>query len=48
MASCESIIRIFDAPMVFEQPATCDRSVVDIPDAMVDVCEADVLANADV
>jgi hypothetical protein len=44
--SCESTIGIFDAQVAFEQPAECERAEGDIPDAIVDVLEADIFANA--
>jgi hypothetical protein len=46
--SCGSSIGIFDAHVSFEQPAECERSEVDILDALVDVLEADIFPNAGV
>ena len=45
--SCEFPISIFDAHESCEQPAECERSEGDMPDAIVDVLEADIFANAD-
>jgi hypothetical protein len=45
--SCESTIGIFDAQMAFEPPPECERAAVDIPDAIIDVFEADICSDAD-
>jgi hypothetical protein len=46
--SCESPRGIFEAHVSFEQPAACAGSEGDIPDAIVDVLEAEVFAHAGV
>jgi hypothetical protein len=46
--SCASPIDIFEAHVSFEQPAACERSKGDMPDAIVDVLEADIFACAGV
>jgi hypothetical protein len=40
--SCKSPIGLCDAPMAFEQPTACEEPERDMPDAIVDVLEADI------
>jgi hypothetical protein len=46
--SFQSTVDIFDAHVSFEEPAACEGSAGDIPDAIVDVLEADIGLNAGV
>jgi hypothetical protein len=46
--SFQSTGDIFDAHVSFEEPAEFERAEVDIPDAIVDLLEADIFANAGV
>src|SRR3989442_10793263 len=43
----QSAIRVFDPHMALEQAPELERSVVDIPDPIVDLLQAHVLTNAD-
>jgi hypothetical protein len=46
VVSLQSSVGIHDAHVTFEQTAEFWRSEIDIPDAVVDLFKADVLANA--
>jgi hypothetical protein len=45
-ASFQSPIGIFEAHVAFERPAKWERAEGDMPDASVDVLEADIFAKA--
>jgi hypothetical protein len=45
-ASCESTLERCDAPVSFEQPATCERADGAIPEAIVKGFAADICAQA--
>jgi hypothetical protein len=47
MSTSQSPIRILDAHVPLEQPAEAQGPEGDVPDAVVDRLEADVLAHAD-
>jgi hypothetical protein len=47
MSTSQSPIRILDAHVPLEQPAEAQGPEGDVPDAVVDRLEADVLADAD-
>jgi hypothetical protein len=44
--SLASTIDLFDAPGSFEPPAKCERAEGDMPAALVDGVEADIVAHA--
>lgn len=46
--SCQSTIDIFNAPVPFEEPAEFEGSEGDMPNALVDLLEADIFPNTGV